>query len=575
MFLKPFRVKKQNTLKGSDRKKMKGEIGKLYNIPEDSLNELFPTKGDMSMAKIELHSGDIAFLYTCQKNPVFFEINKKMFPTVYSLWKCPDMLPVFTTWPQVFTKLVVGADLMLPGVVINGPVHMGTFRGIKKGDIASVKLVGNRAPVAVGETLLSGEDMYLSAMKGKGVKPIHMMGDLLWQLGDQSEPPHLSDDINIEGDGESEDDSDGDDKESDNEDVPAIEKLTVHDNECKGATAAVSDSENSESEEEEEGEDPKKVMDELLDYCCLCALKAKVKKSDLPLSTGIFFKNYLQPYCPQGKYIDIKKSSYKKLSKYLQTVESKGLLKIKQMAKGMDSIVEIDKDHLELRDLQVPELVIQPTEGSEDDFIPPVISDVFCIPSNLLPFFKSKNYSKGRGLVADEVRQFLTDYVKENDLQDPEHKGVIKIDPILGDVLLRKNENDSYLKWEVAKSRLFEKLQPAFQIVYPGKPPILKKGKVDPIKIDVVQRSGNKKVTLIDNVETFGIDPDKFAHTIQVKRACSTTVNPSIQKNKGLQIMAQGNQVDFIQQLLLEKYKIPVRFIQGLEKGTTKKKKKR
>ena len=38
----------------------------------------------------------------------------------------------------------------------------------------------SRAPVSLGQAVLSGEDMYMSAMKGKGVHPIHILGDHLW-----------------------------------------------------------------------------------------------------------------------------------------------------------------------------------------------------------------------------------------------------------------------------------------------------------------------------------------------------------------------------------------------------------
>ena len=42
-----------------------------------------------------------------------------------------------------------------------------------------------------------------------------------------------------------------------------------------------------------------------------------------------------------------------------------------------------------------------------------------------------------------------------------------------------------------------EKMQPGCLIQFPGKPPILKKGKVDPIKLDVEQRGSKKKVWTI------------------------------------------------------------------------------
>ena len=42
--------------------------------------------------------------------------------------------------------------------------------------------------------------------------------------------------------------------------------------------------------------------------------------------------------------------------------------------------------------------------------------------------------------------------------------------------------------------RIIEKLQPGCLIQFAGKPPIVKKGKIDPIKLDVEQRGSKKKV---------------------------------------------------------------------------------
>lgn len=51
----------------------------------------------------------------------------------------------------------------------------------------------------------------------------------------------------------------------------------------------------------------------------------------------------------------------------------------------------------------------------------------------------------------------------------------------------------------------------------------------------------------------FGIDAKAFAHTVQVKVACSASVVASQQKNKGPQVVVQGNQIHFIAELLIGK----------------------
>jgi hypothetical protein len=43
-------------------------------------------------------------------------------------------------------------------------------------------------PIAVGKSLLSGEDMYMSGMRGKCMIILHMHNDNLWSMGDRSLP---------------------------------------------------------------------------------------------------------------------------------------------------------------------------------------------------------------------------------------------------------------------------------------------------------------------------------------------------------------------------------------------------
>ncbi len=55
----------------------------------------------------------------------------------------------------------------------------------------------------------------------------------------------------------------------------------------------------------------------------------------------------------------------------------------------------------------------------------------------------------------------------------------------------------------------------------------------------------------------YGIDPDEFGHRVQVGVACSTSVSPLPGKGRGLQLLIQGNQVNFVADLLLGELKLP------------------
>lgn len=71
----------------------------------------------------------------------------------------------------------------------------------------------------------------------------------------------------------------------------------------------------------EEG-DPRtleEIMDHVIETAFLQALKTTAKKIELPVLTSTFFRQHMVPACPNevGGPIDMKKSSYKKLSKFL------------------------------------------------------------------------------------------------------------------------------------------------------------------------------------------------------------------------------------------------------------------
>ncbi len=62
-------------------------------------------------------------VYYQSKCPLFFEYEKdrgQVFPTVYALWRFPALMTTsFPTWSNVMPKIANGADLMLPGVIVD------------------------------------------------------------------------------------------------------------------------------------------------------------------------------------------------------------------------------------------------------------------------------------------------------------------------------------------------------------------------------------------------------------------------------------------------------------------------
>ncbi|GAB1605799.1 eukaryotic translation initiation factor 2D-like isoform X1 [Argonauta hians] len=543
MFKKSFRVKTQSSLKGSDRKKLRADLTKAFpSLDDPALDELCPSKGDVSVMKISTHTGEVIHVYFHQKDPIVFELHKIFHPTVYLLWKFPKILTTFTTWPAVFTKISGGADLMLPGVIMKGKVFQWTFKHIKKGDLCSVNVKGNIAPLAVGKLLMNGTDMYESAMKGKGITILHCYGDELWAAGSKSEPPVISP-----------------------EEQDPSEELHELNLEGGNSEEEEEESEAGEGEEDEEEEEPVNTQDEmdsLLRHCFLCALKSKMKQKELPIMTITFFRNHMKAFCPEDKTLEVKKSSYKKLSKFLQDMQDADFIKVAAKSKGVDEIIWFNEGHDELQNLVVPELSEECSED-KDGFQMPQITEVRIVTAAVLPVLKEYGYDKGVAMSPTEVRQVVTDYVKKNQLKCDETQSMVQLDPVLASIALRPGENNKfYLGWKDLVSRIMKAMQVAHQLKVPGKVPVLRKGQLQHINIEVQKRASNKRVTIVKNLESLGIIPEEFGRQVSVGVACSTSV---FQEATGKQVLIQGNQVNYVEKILIGKYKIPRRMVTGLQ----------
>ncbi|XP_040911562.1 eukaryotic translation initiation factor 2D [Toxotes jaculatrix] len=593
MFAKPFRVKSNTVIKGSDRRKLKADISAAFpSLSADELSELVPNKEELNVVKIYAHKGEAVTLYVLHKNPLFFELEKRLYPTVYVLWRYPALLPTVRTWPPVLQKLIGGADLMLPGVVMPST----GLPDLKQGDCCAVTVVNNRAPVAVGTAAVSTAEMHSSGMKGRGVCVLHTYMDNLWAFGDKSSPPSLPE-AESEAEGFNGEECESDEEEEKDEAEKCVEeKLSPHETVTDQVSSGIEElslgeqeEENSEkgNEGEEENQDdqktPQEIMDALLVQCFLHALKSKVKKSELPLLTSTFLRNHMFSCCPSGKQLDIKKSSYKKLSKFLQAMQQQhNLVRVKELTRGVESIVEVDWKNPELRSFNVPEETdseaapVQDGGEGETLYHPPEITTLYSVSARVEALFLDANKRKGTILQPAEVRNIVTEYVKKNELVNENNKNFVTINPTLCDCLLEKSEYQEVesLKWDDLFSRTLGRMQECYQVVFPGQTPIIKKGHIEPIDISVASRGSNKKVTLIKNLEVYHLDPAVVASALQHRVQASSVLQPIPGSKDKVLVQIQGNQIHQVGSLLLDHYQIPRKYIQGLDKALKGGKKK-
>lgn len=574
LFSKSFKVKSNSQLKGSERKKLRSEILKNFQeLTEEDVLSIIPNKEAASVMKVFTHSKDLVMVYCAVNNPIVFEYEGVLFPTVYLLWQFPQLLYNFTTWPQVFPKLAGGADLMLPGVVLQGEFSAKSYGNLQKGERVAINTTTNLAPVAVGMTYLSSVDMFLCGKRGKAVRVLHFLGDDLWAQGTKSAVPNLGppSGFSCENQEEEQDCVEKSDlvsqvseidiaspepeslcnSETDKADVEQCTTNTLTDEICEEA-----------SEQSEKDSDEKELMDELIMYCFLKALKTTAKKAEYPMLASTFCKQHLLAACPPGRTLDVKKTSYKKLSKFLVEMDSLGIIKVKELNKGVQRIMSMDLSHPRLREFvyaeddsgtSQPETKDQGCKGS------PEITEMYVVTAAVLPLFKHFGHVKGTSLPVSLLRKYITDYVKEENLQSASDRRMVNLDATLRKVTNMSDETVS-LSWEDVITKIMSRMTHSYQCTLSGKATVVNKGKLEPITIHVAKRTGNKKVTLIDNLELYGVVIQDFSRECQHGVAASTSIS-SVPGKKSQQLMVQGDQTAFVEKLLRTKYEIPKRYI--------------
>lgn len=101
-----------------------------------------------------------------------------LFPSLYTLARCPTLLPIIGTAPPVIAKLTGGADLMAPGV---SSQMLADLPDLPAGTLVAISSVAEPAvPRAVGQLAVSKREL---ADHGKAVVTLHAIGDHLWLAG--------------------------------------------------------------------------------------------------------------------------------------------------------------------------------------------------------------------------------------------------------------------------------------------------------------------------------------------------------------------------------------------------------
>ncbi|OAD04325.1 hypothetical protein MUCCIDRAFT_161076 [Mucor lusitanicus CBS 277.49] len=558
MFKKPLaNLKSFSPLRSSDRRRFQNEAYDAYPSVKEictasteegasSTTHLMPD--DLRSAKFISHTGTAGVVYKSEKQALWISLeNLPPIPTVYTMWQYPNMLPKLYTWGPVVKRLMDGADLMIPGLVL-GPE--GKLPELNTGDLVAITIKGYPMPLAVGTMAVpTSEIRPRSGMKGKAVHIIHVYEDFLWAMGDKSGPPELesiSDDEYEEEEAEEEEEEGAqqdETKPSEPEQSNDTQELTQ-----KLKETSVTDTKQLTTSEIDDW------LKKSLYHALVFKIKSENASSVLPVSASSFYSAYIMPCRPVdvGSEIDIKRSSWKKLQKFMKAMDKAGLLKTKEQ-RGETMVMSVNYAHPSLQDLRkykTMESAANQSATAKDNAAKEAaansakeaaaaakssasnqieIQEIFKpLGTSMQKLFEEAKHDKDGVYTIPQVRQVMMDYIKIHNAVDLQNQKMINIDPTLCDAILTKPEYNSISKLtrDQILHRMCQKMQPFHAVKLPGKEAVLKKGACKPIEIVQEVRQGRKTITKVTGVEGFGLDVDELSKELTRLCASSATYNP-------------------------------------------------
>ena len=497
MFQKPFKVKSHSLMRNSDKRKLRTRVESELGDVGGCLDELIGGKVDVYAVRAALHTGENVQFFCANGDPIFFESlpESRLLPSVYALWKCPLLVSVWLTWPPVVSKLCNGADLMLPGVVLPASGDADPLGQFGRGEPRAVATPENYAAVAVGVTAVGSKDLAVQKenwgdsdrLRGKGLLVRHVVRDQLWAYGSKTAIPlipfpevaserevseHAAGGVEVQ----MEESSASVSVDQSAESLDALH-LAENDGDTEtgstegAASAATADATAAWAEEADAADEPTlsptEVMDQLLEESFLMALATKTTKSDLPMLTSTFYRQHVMVCCPPGKGpLDVKHSSFKKLTRFLAKMKKDGYVEVKETSKGVESLTDVNWLHPDVRAAKKKGAALQ-TEEEDDEAgqSGPEVTHFMSPSAELRPIFAEAGHAKDALLTNAQVRDAITAYVKKHDLISADDRSVVCLNDALSLALKEKGSlAPTRLRWDALMKAVKGKMLSRHQV---------------------------------------------------------------------------------------------------------------
>ncbi|KAI0656239.1 eukaryotic translation initiation factor SUI1 family protein [Cubamyces menziesii] len=603
-------LKTSAPLRSSDRRKLKQRVLQAYPILQPEEGDLLVPDGLQSQKfNTHLEEPGVAYL-SPEGDPLWFTIGKgseDLIPTVYTLWKRPDLLPFLSTPAPVVPKLINGADLMIPGVVQHSPDlvpdQLVAVTQYHRGAIGPPLAVGRMAVSA--DTLRSAEE---TDVKGKAVYVLHTWKDALWEMGaskktDVPAPRELRTAADIEGSdseestGESSHAKSGDGPfEANGQPAPQDAESAAAEAPSEATTSANGTGEGSSSSTKLTAEDISSLLRASLIQAIGTTLSS-LPPSSFPMPASTFWSSYVLPArpayalemygLPDAGAMDVKHSTFKNVKAFLKASAKEGLIKLKESKSDVmvaavypkHPDVASRRSHRTIGDIEAKAKKAEDREQKEREAEEKrkgeiQVSELWKPFDTTVPLFVAAGKDTSELYTVTDIKNVFNEYVSSRNLinaNDQQYINVGSDDALARAVSIKGEETPEFMKRDDVLKRIRANMQTWHEIRAEGRDVVRKKGELNPISVVVKIRQGRKACTLITGFEPFGLQADDLAEELRKMCASSTSVTPVHGKSNSLEVMVQGKQIKGVTDLLVARG-VPKRWIESKDQTASKKK---
>lgn len=646
MFKKKPTIKPLSPIRSSDRRKLADQIISDYSlISENTTSEQDQTpeqKAEATAARTALRNSILpentqSARFTTTVGPelrqvsgtvyvgsqdghdtriLWFEVDKRTYPSIYTVWRNPDIVPLLHTPEIVVKKLQGGADLMTPGLA--GPPFPA--RAKKSAVVAVAALERPAVPMAVGMCEIDVSALQKAqGAKGRAVENLHWAGDELWSFSTtgkpgQEPPESLNGWTRVL---EKQDLTDGisDLAIDDQDEEGGVDLGAARDDDGGAIDAGTPKTDHAATADTDETQElTQKEIDEAFRKAFLYGVHQQMISNPhqknygivYPISQSAVMSTLVQPFLPaftpsQSQQLQIKKTTWKNIKKFIKSLDKEKLVRCKDQDGNQTVILDIDfqdKTFLDFKPYQLPkkETIAGMSAGRGEEATDKIDVADDALGQKLQVLTSYKPTTKQQSLFAAasgsqtfytpaEIRELVTSYIESEKLVSETNKRLVKLNPILANSVFDGSsslDKEVLTKGSVPRDALVDRIltgmAASYSVLRNGadafsiKP---KAGSAPKIQIVLETRSGNKTVTKVHGLEAYHVNPRPLAEELRKVCAGSTSVEPlagAAKKNEKevMEVMIQGPQKDAVIKAL-EKRGVDKRWVEVVDK--TKKKK--